>query len=208
MRAKGKKSDIDKLKEGGLRLWHVIAITVLFVVMICSVIYCYNNRKGIGTEVMYDAYDNDLIFNGLFVESVNVGGLTKKQAEDKINRVYVQPKTSAIVTFRHDDYSKDYTMGELGLEFNISKAVNEAYKAGRKGSKVERIAYADEVASRKEFITIEYDVSQSKINSAVNDVSKELGRLGVKVDKDMLKNTLKDVTVQNWEDTIVEVPVK
>lgn len=209
MKARKKKSDIEKLRDGGLRLWHIVAIALLFILMVCAVVYSYDNRRGIGTELLYDTYDNDLILNGLYVESVNVGGLTKEQAEEKVNREYVQPFTSCELEFQYKDYTSKYTMEDAGLEFNVKKAVNEAYKAGRKGSKLDRIAYADEVADRREFIAIEFGTDEGKENSLVNTVSRELSKTGIKANKSRLKLML-DSTLERgrYEDSIISVPVE
>lgn len=208
MRAKKSKSSMEKLKDGGFRIWHVAVIALLFAAMIWAVIYSYNNRRGIGTEPLYDAYENDLILNGVFAESVNIGGLTKKQAEDKINREYVEPKTSVVLTFCYEDYSKDYTKGELGLGFNVKEVIDKAYKTGRSGSKVERIAYASELADMHEFIAIEQKIDEGSMKAAIDQISDDIAKMGAKVDKEGIKAMIDDNMANVNEDSILTVPVK
>ncbi len=208
MRAKKSKSSMEKLKDGGFRIWHVAVIVLLFAAMIWAVIYSYNNRRGIGTEPLYDAYENDLILNGVFAESVNIGGLTKKQAEDKINREYVEPKTSVVLTFSYEDYSKDYTKGELGLGFNVKEVIDKAYKTGRSGSKVERIAYASELADMHEFIAIEQKIDEGSMKAAIDQISDDIAKMGAKVDKEGIKAMIDDNMANVNEDSILTVPVK
>ncbi len=207
MRAKKKKSDMEKLRDGGLRIWHIIAILVLFVLMVFSLIYSYNNRKGIGTELIYDQYDNNLILNGVFAENVNIGGLTKKQAEDKINREYVLPRTSEKVAFTYKDYKKEYTKGELGLGYNVGEVVNEAYKTGRSGGKLETIINATEIADRREFITIVPDIDEGKIKSAASQVSGDIAKMGAKADKEGIITMIEDSLKTNDGDSDLAVPI-
>lgn len=208
-----KKSDIEKLREGGLRLWHIIAIVVLFIIMLWSIAFSYSNRKGIATELMYKTYDNDLILNGAFVEHVNIGGLTKEQAVKKVNKQYVDPITKCVMTFIADsgDYEKSYTVEELGLSYDVKSIVDEAYKLGRKGNKLEVITAAQELSERREFLTPRFNIDKSKLKSVINEMDNELAKTDVKMDKDgleeMLYNMLqKRTSVHNEDEEVIVIP--
>lgn len=207
-----KKSDIEKLRDGGLRIWHIIVIIILFIIMIWSFRYAYNNRKGIGTELIYKAYNNDLILNGAFAEHVNIGGLTKKQAEEKINEQYVYPITKCVITFtdQSGDYKRDYTVGELGLSYDVKGLVDKAYKLGRSGSKQEIIASVNELGDRREFLTPQFHIDEGKIHSVVNEINRDLSGTGIKMNKDILEKSLytmlEDMTVMEAEDRVVTIP--
>ncbi len=210
-----KKSDMEKLREGGLRLWHIIAIVILFIIMLWAVVFSYNNRKGVGTELIYKAYDNDLILNGAFVEHVNVGGLTKEQAVKKVNEQYVYPVTKCVLTFidMSDSYKKDYTAEELGLSYDVKDTVDKAYKLGRSGNKLERIAAATELGNRREFLALGFDVDKGRIKAAVNEMDSELSKMDIKMDKDRLEGMLYDMlqrmtVTEDNEDQVVYIPEK
>lgn len=213
MRSQNKKrSDIDKLKDGGLRSWHVIFVLVLFVIMLWAVIFSYNNREGVVTDILYKAYDNDLILNGAFVEHVNIGGLTKEQAVRKVNENYVYPVTKCVITFTAGSgkYKKDYTVEELGLSYDVEGIVDKAYKLGRKSGKSDTMEAVQELGDRREFLTPDFNLDDGKIRSAINTMSDELEKMGIKADKEMMMETLHDslekMVVIPPEDSVYYIP--
>lgn len=149
-------------------------ITILLVTSICSITFAVNSKTGTAINTAYEALDSDLIYNGVFIEEVNIGGLTKEQAIRRATDEYAGARLDRIFTISYGRYSKDVTYADLGASYDIKKTVDEAYKIGRTGSKKKRIETAQSIEDKREFLVSEIEINTAKMKSVLKEISKEL----------------------------------
>ena len=106
----------DKLKVG----------TVLGIVFISFIIIFFILFLGI---TLYISSSNKII-TGIYIKGVEVAGLTKEQAIEKVNNEFnsVLPNNLTLV---HGEYETQLNLEDLGANFNIEEAVDRAYNIGR-----------------------------------------------------------------------------
>ena len=95
----------------------------------------------IGTSISYWVYISnykDKIFPGVFVGSVNVGGLTQEQAFNRLNEVFDQFNNSGLtVTYKKKKVDikptlgDDDSVGTVLIDFDADKSSMRAYNYGR-----------------------------------------------------------------------------
>lgn len=84
--------------------------------------------------------DDNLILNNVMVSGINLGGMTKKQAEDALHQAtdHTYSKTDMVVEL--PDMTLHFSPADTGAQLNVKEVVKAAYEYGRTGSRAEREA--------------------------------------------------------------------
>ncbi len=176
-----------------------------------SINYAVNSTANASIDTAYEALDSELIYNGIYLEEVSIGGLTKEQAIAKGTSDYAGRRLSKSFTLSYDNYKKVVTYEDLGAAYDIKGAVNDAYKLGRTGTKASRISYTKNIEDRNEFLTPEFTIDKSKLKSLLNDVADEINGtviLNGEMDVDRMADRLEDSMLVSDSDTIFEISTK
>lgn len=80
----------------------------------------------IGVQAMYASR----VVPGVWVNGVNVGGMTRAEAAAALQNSFTYDK-DAVFTFRHDDQFWQLTAGELGVAFDAEATIEQAMQTGR-----------------------------------------------------------------------------
>lgn len=78
---------------------------------------------------------NELIFDNIIIEDVNVGGLTKKEAINKLNKYY----RTKDIKVRFNQKIWTIKTDNIQLDYHIDDSVNMAYNYTRSDNKIENI---------------------------------------------------------------------
>ena len=90
-------------------------------------------------QVFAASSDNagDTIKEGIYIENINVGGMTAKEAEKAVAKE-VKLKTDTKVSLQIGSKVVDTTLGELGYEWLNKGIVDEAILTGKTGNIIKR----------------------------------------------------------------------
>ena len=111
----GKKKKLTSKKK---KILIIIAIAVLVVLAIFSTIFAILN---IG---------NDKIVSGISIKGIEVSGLTKEEALQKIQEA-VGIELGKDVLIKKEDYENTVSPEQIEAKYDIEGAVDEAYSVGR-----------------------------------------------------------------------------
>lgn len=161
-----------KFNKEGLILG--IGVAFFLVTSIISVDYAINSTTNTAIDTAYEALDSNLVYNGVFIEEVNLSSLTKEQAISRGQREYAGRRLNKTFTLAYGNYTKDVTYEDLGGKFDIESTVNEAYKIGRSGSKKARIEFTDNLNSRREYLVSSLSIDKSKMQSTLESTAEEI----------------------------------
>lgn len=70
------------------------------------------------------------IINGITIKDIDVSGLTKEQALEKVSTAF-NKKLSQDITLKHNEYETTIFPEQFGVSFELENAVNVAYSKGR-----------------------------------------------------------------------------
>ncbi|MCR4716916.1 MAG: VanW family protein [Lachnospiraceae bacterium] len=108
----------------------LITLAVLVVVGIGVFAYYYNKISKIA--------NSQTICSGVTIDGIDVGGLSKQEAYDKVLEE-VNSLNSKKITLTYEDHNDSVSLSELGLEVSgVDSAVEEAYALGKDGTTWER----------------------------------------------------------------------
>ena len=74
--------------------------------------------------------NNTNIIKGIFIQGIDVSGLSKEAAYEKVSKI-LNGQLSKNITLYHNDYSTTISPSQINANFDINSAVNSAYALGR-----------------------------------------------------------------------------
>ncbi len=167
------------------------------------------------------------IYDNVYVESVDLGHLTKEDAKLSLEKIFEKELQSHHLMLRHQETTWDYTYEKLGFTYLYNEAIEEAYSVGRSGSFFSRLVDIYHLRKNPVLITLNnvYDHQildeilvelnetiqkppvDAKIQRRDNGfaISKEAN--GIEVDEMELRTRIK-YAIDIYSDDSIDVPVQ
>ena len=73
---------------------------------------------------------NQKIAKGIYIKDVDVSGLTKEEATQKISE-YISSSIPEEIKLKHNDFETSISSSQLSIYFNTEEAINIAYQIGK-----------------------------------------------------------------------------
>lgn len=96
----------------------IISITIIMLLLIVSTIFSIIN------------INNENIISGISIEGIDISGLSKKEAMDKIQNLYEEKKQKEI-GIRYKEYETSLNPTIMEVNYEVENAVDKAYLIGR-----------------------------------------------------------------------------
>lgn len=198
--------------------WIVIGVAigiVLILALIFSTVFALVN---IG---------NDKILSGITIEGIDVAGLTRDAAMEKVQEAY-KPKLENDINLKYQDFETSLNPTVIELNYDVEKAVDEAYEIG-KGDNIFINNYSILFSLfMKKNIDVDMSLNEDTVKQSISEMEVSLpGRLvesnysvegdkliinkgsaGGKIDEDSLLNKIKEnLRNVNSSDGAIEIPV-
>ena len=123
--------------------------------------------------------NNKTIANGIYIKDIDVSGLTKDEAKQKIS-TYISSSIPEEIKLKHNDFETSISTEQLSVYFNTDEAVEIAYQIGKNGNIFEN-----------NFIILKSLFSKTNIDP------------GFSIDIEQLKNNLQDMSTK-LPDKVIE----
>lgn len=143
--------------------------TVLGIVFISFIVIFFILFLGITLYIS----SSDKIITGIYIKGVEVAGLTKKQAIEKVTNEFnnVLPNNLTVV---HGEYETQLNLDDLGANFNIEEAVNRAYNMGRDSNIFKNMGTIIKNLVSANDLELNVTVNTEQSTSVLNDISTKL----------------------------------
>lgn len=112
---------VEKTSADVMAIFGILVLIFVTIILIITVLFTYFN------------YKNTNIYNGIYIKGIDVSGLSKEEAKDKIN-MYISENIPEEIHFKSEDYETAISTAELNIKFDINEAVDIAYGMGRNGN--------------------------------------------------------------------------
>ena len=113
------------------------------------------------------------IARGISIKNIDVSGLSKEEAKQKISE-YISLSIPSEITLKHEDFESTISTSDLSIFFNIDEAVDLAYNYGKTGNIL-----------KKEFDTFKAIISKINVEPGFsldeNELSKKLEDISTKL---------------------------
>lgn len=195
------------IQEAELRqkrnLFIIVSITIIFIIfMIFSVIFAFINAT------------KSVIVKGVTIKDIDVSNLTMQEARTKIEEA-LNIELNNPIKIKATDYETTLNTDQIEFEYDIAKAIENAYSIGRNGNIIQNNYELLWVAFFGKNITPDYTYNKDTLNYIVDSIESKLpGRVtqathyiegeeliiipgtdGIKVDKDSFKQNILDTII-------------
>ena len=156
------KNDRKTKKSKPIMKIALIIIIVLFIILISIFsIFTFKNN------------DPSTIAKGIYINGIDMSELTKDEAKSKLEEYYTE-KISHDITLIHGEYEMYINPSEISLEYEISQAINSAFKIGKNGNIFEDDLEILNTMLNGIEITPKYTYSKDTLKTMLDNFSAEL----------------------------------
>ena len=194
----------------------MITISILIVLgLIISIIFALLN------------INNEKIINGVSISEIDLSGLSKEEAKTKIENLYGEKKKKEI-NLKYSEYETTLNPEVLEVEYDIEKAIEEAYLIGRSENIIANNYEILFTLIGKKNINIDMKLNEEKAKETIEEIGLNLpgvvaesnysveedeliitkGKSGIKIDTENLLQIIKENLIKiNSKEEIIEIPV-
>ena len=109
----------------------------------------------------------ETIYKGVFMESIDISGMTVPEATTRINNYVDSLKNVEIILSSSNGNQASVTAGELGLVWNNEYIVEEACSYGKKGNVVQRYKAIKDLERENKVFAIEFEMDQAVMEQLI-----------------------------------------
>ena len=155
------KQEIIKKRNKNKKTIKLISIVFAIIIAIFSVIFAITN------------INNANITKGVKIEGIDVSGLTREQAKEKLESIYSEKKKKDI-TLKYEDFETTIAPETLETNYNIEKATNEAILVGKSGNIITNNYGIFFALIGKKNIKVETTINEEQTKQAIEDIQTNL----------------------------------
>lgn len=165
----------------------VIICSVAVLILIFMICYFVTYRENMAERLAAEremaeinaVLNVETIYSNVYVNDINIGGLTKEQAKQTLEAQNTSAMTTEKIGYIWDDenYHREFTFEQLGASYDFDRAINEAYSFGRINSDP-RARYAEiiENKDRGTYIRADWVFDEKKAEECVDLVCKDIDK--------------------------------
>lgn len=124
------------------------------------------------------------ICEGVFVDDINIGGMTAEQAKSAIEAKGTQIGKTTVTVSANSKQSK-VTMKALGYQIKADDCIDSAVNIGNKGNLIQRYKDVSDAKNGKKKYESTYDIDESLVEKFVNEDCKKCDSQPVEPSMDM-----------------------
>ena len=213
---KYKENKMEKKQTKKVKKIIISIIIVAIVALLFSTVFALTN------------INNEKIISGVTIKGVEVSGLTKEEAIAKLQTVYSEKMKNNIM-LQYEELESELNPTLMEVNYNVEKAVNEAYSLGRDGNIfINNYHILGTLIGKKDF-DVDMTMNEETTKQTINDIGANLpgimmessysieedeliiirGKEGVVISTDTLLSEVKDMLNDIHEtDNVIEIPVE
>lgn len=208
------KAEKKKKSHRRTKVLVIIVAILVFIVLAFSTVFALINKG------------SDKVIEGVQIKGINVSGLTREEAENRLNEVFSEQLKKEIL-LKHGEYETKLTPEQIELNFKVTEAVELAYTKGRTGNilkdnydilmtKWNGFEITPEYTHNDEVLTTFITGTQENLPDIVKQSSYSIegsklniykGEKGVAIQIEPLKTQIIETGIDFNKERIIEMPV-
>lgn len=160
-------SSSQKSKFSLKKIWMILLIIIGSITVISISVL-------IRVRFMEKVVNQDTFYKGIAVESVNLEGLSKEQAKNKIHTQLDKELDNKHITIQFEDKKWDFAFDELGINYNVDSALAKAYNVGRNGNILERYNTVKHLEEKGRNFDVDFSYDKNEIKKHIVRVAEEV----------------------------------
>ncbi len=170
---------------------------------------------------------NNRIISGIYLQGIDISGMTKEQAETRFKEL-IDTVLQKKIVLKYGEIENIIILSDLGVSYQIDEAINEACNLGRASNIFKNNWDIVQTKLLKKNITIKINYDEETLNSKIDAMLKLLpgtvqeysyyidnenliiinGKPGITIEREKLKNIIYvEIQELKSDTTIVNIPV-
>ena len=170
---------------------------------------------------------NNRIISGIYLQGIDISGMTKEQAETRFKEL-IDTVLQKKIVLKYGEIENIINLSDLGVSYQIDEAINEACNLGRASNIFKNNWDIVQTKLLKKNITIKINYDEETLNSKIEAMLKLLpgtvqeysyyidnenliiinGKPGITIEREKLKNIIyAEIQELKSDTTIVNIPV-
>ena len=192
----------------------ILSIIVLCIAIISTIFAVINST-------------NEKIIKGVKIQDIDVSGLTKQEAKDKLSKM-IEELSDKDIILKYGENEETIKVESLEIKYNFDEALNKAYEIGRSGNILKnnfdiirtRISNTNinmDIKYNQDILNKEIDTFNSSLPGVVEECSYCIeedkliiskGKPGITINKEELNNEIKDkINNLKIKTEVINIPI-
>ena len=154
----------EKAKTNKSDVLVIFGILLAIVILLVTVVY---GTFSIMTE------KSTTIAKGVYIKNIDVSGLTREQAKEKINN-YISSVIPEEIKLTHNGFETSLSTSQLSIYFNTDEAVDMAYNIGKTGNIFQKNLTILQTRLSKTTIDPGFSIDMNQLKKDLEDISSKL----------------------------------
>lgn len=110
---------------------------------------------------------------GISIKGIDVSNLSKKDAREKVAN-YINNSFTEEIPLKHNDFTTSLSTYQLGIYFNLDKAIEKAYNIGKTGNIFQEDYEVLKTLINKTNIDVDFTIDEDLLSHDLSDISSKL----------------------------------
>ncbi len=116
------------------------------------------------------------IYQGITIDGIQVGGLSKEEATGLLTGSHARDAASQRLVLFYEEEEWNYTFQEIGAQYQVEQAVEQAYDLGRTGTEKENMKVVSALIKEGQDIPLIFSYDEIQMQDTLIEVAGEFDR--------------------------------
>ena len=146
---------------------HIIILVGSLVILIAAVLFVHYHNAG--EKLSYEYF-----YNGVYIDGINVSGLTKAEAYETVKQEIQNNYKATSIKLVYDENIWEVPLSSIDFSFDYEATVNRAYKLGRTGNRINRLAAINRLEEKPINLIVAAKYSKTKLVKLLSKIKKQV----------------------------------
>ena len=207
----------SRKRKNKIKITIIIMLILVASIILFSTIFAVMNIK------------STKIPRGVHVAKIDFSNMTKEEAKSILEEIYSKKAENEIL-FKYEDFETTTTYEALEVEYQIDKAIDEAYNVGRKGNIIKDNWELIKAIFQQKEIELEATIDEEMLNQIIQNINNSIegavvqpsyyrkegedkliiteGKEGLKVNEEQIYKDVYELIKNQTDINIVKIPLE
>ena len=207
----------SRKRKNKIKITIIIMLILVASIILFSTIFAVMNIK------------STKIPRGVHIAKIDFSNMTKEEAKSILEEIYSKKAENEIL-FKYEDFETTTTYEALEVEYQIDKAIDEAYNVGRKGNIIKDNWELIKAIFQQKEIELEATIDEEMLNQIIQNINNSIegavvqpsyyrkegedkliiteGKEGVKVNEEQIYKDVYELIKNQTDINIIKIPLE
>ena len=207
----------SRKRKNKIKITIIIMLILIASIILFSTIFAVMNIK------------STKIPRGVHIAKIDFSNMTKEEAKSILEEIYSKKAENEIL-FKYEDFETTTTYEALEVEYQIDKAIDEAYNVGRKGNIIKDNWELIKAIFQEKEIELEATIDEEMLNQIIQNINNSIegavvqpsyyrkegedkliiteGKEGLKVNEEQIYKDVYELIKNQTDINIIKIPLE